>query len=54
MQPAMQGLEGHLEHRAGRPQRKDGKKHRYWSIVESRRCAGGRVVQHLAGLMQVS
>jgi transposase len=24
---------------------KDGKAHRYWSIVESRRCAGGRVVQ---------
>jgi hypothetical protein len=23
----------------------DGKEHRYWSIVESRRCAGGRVVQ---------
>jgi hypothetical protein len=24
---------------------KDGKEHRYWSIVESRRIAGGRVVQ---------
>src|SRR3954470_20816 len=24
---------------------KDGKQHRYWSIVESRRCARGRVVQ---------
>jgi transposase len=24
---------------------KDGKEHRYWSIVESRRCAGGRAVQ---------
>jgi len=24
---------------------KDGKEHRYWSIVESRRCRGGRVVQ---------
>lgn len=24
---------------------KDGKEHRYWSIVENRRCAGGRVVQ---------
>jgi transposase len=24
---------------------KDGKEHRYWSIVESRRCAGGKVVQ---------
>ena len=25
--------------------RKDGKEHRYWSVVESRRVAGGRVVQ---------
>lgn len=25
--------------------KKDGKEHRYWSIVESRRCGGGRVVQ---------
>jgi len=25
--------------------RKNGKEHRYWSIVESRRCTGGRVVQ---------
>ena len=24
---------------------KDGKEHRYWSIVESRRCEGGRIVQ---------
>ena len=24
---------------------KDGKEHRYWSVVESKRCAGGRVVQ---------
>jgi Transposase DDE domain len=24
---------------------KDGKEHRYWSIVESKRCAGGRVMQ---------
>ena len=24
---------------------KDGKEHRYWSLVESRRCAGGRVLQ---------
>lgn len=24
---------------------KDGKEHRYWSVVESRRCSGGRVVQ---------
>ena len=25
--------------------KKDGKEHRYWSIVENRRCAGGRIVQ---------
>jgi len=25
--------------------RKDGKEHRYWSIVESKRCCGGKVVQ---------
>jgi hypothetical protein len=25
--------------------RKDGKQHRYWSIVENRRVAGGRTVQ---------
>ncbi len=25
--------------------RKDGKEHRYWSIVENRRVAGGRTVQ---------
>lgn len=25
--------------------KKDGKEHRYWSIVESRRCSGGRVIQ---------
>ena len=24
---------------------KDGKEHRYWSVVENRRCSGGRVVQ---------
>ena len=24
---------------------KDGKQHRYWNIVESKRCAGGRVIQ---------
>src|SRR5260370_32440613 len=24
---------------------KDGKEHRYWSIVENRRCSGGRVLQ---------
>ena len=30
-----------------RPNRrfKDGKEHRYWSIVESKRCVGGKVVQ---------
>ena len=25
--------------------KKDGKKHEYWSVVESKRVAGGRVVQ---------
>ena len=25
--------------------KKDGKEHRYWSIVENRRCAGGKIVQ---------
>jgi transposase len=25
---------------------KDGKEHRYWNIVESKRCGGGKVVQH--------
>src|SRR2546430_12583578 len=25
--------------------KKDGKQHRYWSVVENRRVAGGRVVQ---------
>ena len=25
--------------------RKDGKQHRYWSIVENRRVSGGRTVQ---------
>src|SRR5262249_30265783 len=24
---------------------KDGKEHRYWNVVENKRCAGGRVVQ---------
>src|SRR3954471_3735324 len=24
---------------------KDGKEHRYWSVVENKRCAGGKVVQ---------
>jgi len=28
--------------------RKDGKEHRYWSLVESRRVSGGRVVQRHA------
>src|SRR5882762_10201553 len=27
--------------------KKDGKEHRYWSIVENRRIGGGRVVQRL-------
>ena len=26
--------------------KKDGKDHHYWSLVENRRCKGGRVVQH--------
>ena len=26
---------------------KDGKEHRYWSIVESKRCSGGKIVQRL-------
>ena len=34
---------------------KDGKEHRYWNIVESRRCVGGRIVQrpvlYLGGVM---
>ena len=25
--------------------KKDGKEHRYWSIVENRRCGGGKIVQ---------
>jgi len=25
--------------------RKDGKEHRYWSIMENRRCAGGKIIQ---------
>jgi hypothetical protein len=25
--------------------KKNGKEHRYWSLVENKRCAGGRVVQ---------
>ena len=25
---------------------KDGKQHHYWSLVENRRCKGGRIVQH--------
>lgn len=29
----------------GHERRKDGKAHTYWSLVENRRCAGGRVVQ---------
>src|SRR2546425_583533 len=34
---------------------KDGKEHRYWSIVESRRCAGGRVVpRHVLYLGEIN
>ena len=28
-----------------RTRRKDGKQHRYWSVVETRRVCGGRTVQ---------
>jgi hypothetical protein len=31
-----------LRHRI---RRKDGKEHRYWSVVEKKRVSGGRVVQ---------
>src|SRR5260370_2145424 len=35
--------------------KKDGKQHRYWSIVENRRVAGGRVVQqHLLYLGEIN
>jgi hypothetical protein len=27
--------------------KKDGKEHRYWSLVENKRVSGGRVVQRL-------
>ena len=27
------------------PRKKDGKIHRYWSVVENRRLAGGRIAQ---------
>jgi len=33
------------EHVFARHYKKDGKEHRYWSVVENRRVAGGRVVQ---------
>jgi hypothetical protein len=45
----------------GKKRRKDGKEHHYWSIVESRRVAGGRILQRhvlylgeLNGLQQAS
>lgn len=28
--------------------KKNGKEHRYWSLVENKRCAGGKVVQRHA------
>src|SRR5436305_1664823 len=35
--------------------RKDGKEHRYWSIVENRRVAGGRTVQrHVRHLGEIN
>ena len=34
---------------------KDGKRHRYWSVVENKRVAGGRVVQkHVLHLARIS
>jgi hypothetical protein len=32
----------------GTTRRKNGKEHRYWSLVENKRCAGGRIVQRHA------
>ena len=38
-----------------RTRHKDGKQHRYWSVVESRRVRGGRVVQrHLPHLGELN
>ena len=38
-----------------RTRHKDGKQHRYWSVVESRRVRGGRVVQrHLLHLGELN
>ena len=35
--------------------KKDGKRHRYWSVVESKRVAGGRVVQkHVLHLGEIN
>ena len=31
--------------------RKDGKQHRYWSVVENTRVGGGRVVQRLGVIL---
>jgi hypothetical protein len=33
---------------------KDGKEHRYWNIVESKRCAGGKVVQRNVNLGEIN
>jgi len=34
---------------------KDGKRHRYWSVVENKRVAGGRVVQkHVLHLGEIN
>ncbi|MDQ3774307.1 MAG: hypothetical protein M3461_08070, partial [Pseudomonadota bacterium] len=43
----MTGLEflRNSRHVSARQDPKDGKEHRYWSIVENRRTQGGRVVQ---------
>jgi len=35
--------------------KKDGKRHRYWSVVENKRVAGGRVVQkHVLHLGEIN
>jgi hypothetical protein len=33
---------------------KDGKEHRYWNIVESKRCASGKVVQQVLYLGEIN
>src|SRR5688572_21018686 len=67
--PAENGCSEDLGHSGGREfrigygyhvlrrnlRKKDGKQHRYWSVVETRRAAGGRVVQkHLLYLGEIN